>query len=87
MGFVSRSETVVGFPQKNMDSQSSSLTSVCVCAHTPSCVQVFVTWTADCQAPLSVGFSRQESWSRLPSPSPGDLPDPGVEPVSPASPA
>ena len=34
------------------------------------------------QAPLSVGFSRQEYWSRLP-PSPGDLPDPGIEPTSP----
>ena len=34
------------------------------------------------QAPLSMGFSRQEYWSRLPSPSPGDLPDPGIEPRS-----
>ena len=41
---------------------------------------------ADCspQAPLSVGFPRQESWSGLPFPSPGDLPDPGIEPRSPA---
>ena len=40
----------------------------------------------DCsyQAPLSMGFSRQEYWSRLPFPSPGDLPDPGIEPRSPA---
>ena len=37
-----------------------------------------------CQAPLSMGFSRQEYWSGLPRPSPGDLPDPGVEPRSPA---
>ena len=36
------------------------------------------------QAPLSMGFSRQESWSGLPFPSPGDLPDPGFEPGSPA---
>ena len=36
------------------------------------------------QAPLSMGFSRQEYWSGLPSPSPGDLPDPGTEPGSPA---
>ena len=36
------------------------------------------------QAPLSMGFSRQEYWSGLPLPSPGDLPDPGNEPVSPA---
>ena len=40
-------------------------------------------WTAAHQAPLSVGFSRQEYWNGLPSPSPGDLPDPGIEPVSP----
>ena len=36
------------------------------------------------QAPLSMGFSRQEYWSGLPYPSPGDLPDPGIEPGSPA---
>ena len=45
----------------------------------------FVTpWTVACQAPLSMGFSRQESWSGLPFPSPGDLLDPGIEPMSPA---
>ena len=38
-----------------------------------------------CQAPLSMGFSRQEYWSGLPFPSPGDLPDPGIEPRSPAN--
>ena len=37
------------------------------------------------QAPLSLGFSRQEYWSGLPFSSPGDLPDPGIEPASPAS--
>ena len=42
------------------------------------------TWTAACQAPLSMGFPRQEYWNGLPFPSPGDLPDPGIEPVSPA---
>ena len=48
-------------------------------------VQLFVTpWTIDCQAPLSMGFSRQEYWSRLPCSSPGDLPDPGIEPRCPA---
>ena len=40
--------------------------------------------TAAHQAPLSVEFSRQEYWSGLPFPSPGDLPDPGIEPKSPA---
>ena len=40
-------------------------------------------WTVvSCQAPLSMGFSRQEYWSGLPFPSPGDLPDPGIEPMS-----
>ena len=35
-------------------------------------------WTVACQAPPSMGFSRQEYWSGLPFPSPGDLPDPGI---------
>ena len=39
------------------------------------------------QAPLSTGFSRQEYWSELPFPTPGDLPDPGIEPMSLVSPA
>ena len=48
-------------------------------------VRTFVTpWTVACQAPLSVGFSRQEYWSGLPFPSPGDLPNPGMESGSPA---
>ena len=41
-------------------------------------------WTVASQAPLSMGFSRQEHWSGLPFPSPGDLPDPGIKPESPA---
>ena len=48
-------------------------------------VRFFATpWTVAHQAPPSIGFSRQEYWSGLPFPSPGDLPDPGIEPVSPA---
>ena len=39
-------------------------------------------WTIACQAPLSMGFSRQESWSGLPVPSPRDLPHPGLKPAS-----
>ena len=51
-----------------------------------SLVRLFVTlWTVAYQASLSMGFSRQEYWSGLPFPSPGDLPDPGIEPLSPAS--
>ena len=46
-------------------------------------VRLFVTpWTVAYQAPLSVGFSRQEYWSGSPFPSPGDLSDPGIEPRS-----
>ena len=41
-------------------------------------------WTVACQAPPSMRFSRQEYWSGLPFPSPGGLPDPGIEPRSPA---
>ena len=53
-----------------------------------SCIRLLVTlWTVVRQAPLSMGFSRQEYWSGLPFPSPGDLPDPGLEPTSPVSPA
>ena len=41
-------------------------------------------WTVALQAPPSMGFSRQEYWGELPFPSPGDLPDPGIESMSPA---
>ena len=44
-------------------------------------------WTVACQAPLSMGFSRQEYWRELPFPSPGDLPSPRTDPVSPEAPA
>ena len=44
-------------------------------------------WTVVHQAPLSMGFSRHEYWSGLPFPPPGDLPHPGIKPVSPVSPA
>ena len=50
-----------------------------------SLVLLFATpWTVARQAPLSMGFSRQEYWSGLPFPSPGDLPNPGIKPGSPA---
>ena len=48
------------------------------------CPTLETTWTLACQAPLSTGFSRQEYWRGLPFPSPGDLPNPGIEPGSPA---
>ena len=60
---------------------------VCVLSHSGH-VQLFVTpWTVACQAPLSVGFSKQECWSGLPFPPPGHLPNPGVEPESPVPPS
>ena len=43
-----------------------------------------IPWTVTFQAPLSMGFCRQEYWSGVPFPPPGDLPGPGIEPVSPA---
>ena len=49
-----------------------------------SCLTLATPWTIAHQAPLSMGFPRQEYWSRLPFPSPGELPDPGIEPKSPA---
>ena len=52
------------------------------------CVLLFATpWAVAHQAPLSMGFSRQEYWSGLPYPPPGDLPDPGIKPMSIQSPA
>ena len=66
---------------------------VCVCmvfyiythTHTHTHVHFFATpWTIACQAPLSMEFSRQEYWSGLSFPSPGDLPDPEMELASPA---
>ena len=53
-----------------------------------SCTRLFATlWTVAHQAPLSMGFPRQEYWSRLPVPPPGDLPHPGIKPASHMSPA
>ena len=53
-----------------------------------SCVSFFATlWILASQAPLSMGFSRQEYWSGLPCPPPGDLPNPGIKPVSLMSPS
>ena len=51
---------------------------------TKSCPTLATQWTVVLQAPLNMGFSRQEYWSGLPFPSPVDLPDPGIKPRSPA---
>ena len=55
------------------------------CSVTQLCPTRATPWTVARQAPLSTGFSRQEYWSGLPFSSPRDLPDPGIEPRSPAS--
>ena len=67
--------------------KKSGYTYVCVLSHF-SHVHLFETlWTIAHQAPLSMGFSRHEYWSGLPFPSPGDLPNTGIEPGSLMSPA
>ena len=59
-----------------------------MCSQSLSRIRLFATkWTVTRQAPLSMEFPRQEYWRGLPFPSPGDLPDPGIEPVSLESPA
>ena len=60
----------------------------CVRVRSLSCVWLFATpRIVNCQAPLPMGFSRPEYWGGLPRPPPGDLPDPGIEPVLLTSPA
>ena len=59
--------------------------STCSVAHSCPTLCDLLDWTVACQAPLFMGFSRHEYWSGLPSPSPGDLLDPGIEPLSPVS--
>ena len=61
-----------------------NLTCVGLCSVVQSCQTLCK--SMDCQAPLSMEFSRQEYWSGLPVPPPGDLPNPGIEPASPESP-
>ena len=75
------SSSGLGFGSKQPDSKDHGL---CMLSHVP----LFATlWTETRQAPLFMGFSRQEYWSGLPFPSPGDLPDTGMEPGSLATPA
>ena len=65
------------FSEKDLDKSAgvlSSLSRVWLCA---------TLWAVVHQAPLSIGFSRQEYWSGLPCPSPGELPNPGIKPLSP----
>ena len=70
---------------KEAHEKTFNIISHCACVLvTQSCPTLCDPWTVACQAPLSMEFSRQEYWSGLPCPSPGDLPDPGIEPRSPA---
>ena len=72
------------FLQTQPDQSLSELYLLCVLSH----LQLFTApWTVAHQAPLSSQFSRQEYWSGLPFPPPRDLPDPGIKPTSPTSPA
>ena len=82
----------------SMHAHTNSSVCVCVCvcarvrtrarAQSLSHVQLFVTpWTGACQAPISLKIFKQEYWTGLPFPTPGDLPDQGIEPASLASPA
>ena len=65
-------------------SEKPSLIVRCMHAWSLSHVQLVGTlWTVACQASLSMGFFRQKYWSGLPFPYPGDLPDPGIESMSP----
>ena len=72
---------------RGIPAEWSFCTQACMLSHF-SCVWLFVTlWTVAHQAPLSMEFSRQEYWSGLLCPPPGDHPDPGIKPLSQASPA
>ena len=92
-GFWPQSKNKSLFQKLSVKSQVLLWVCVCVCvcmcvwarAQPRSHVWLFATpWTVASQAPLSMGFSRQESWSGVPFPIPGDLPNPGIEPTSPA---
>ena len=88
--FIFRNSFTITYTNWSTSSLTALLSTVVVSgAHAPvqllSRVQLFMTpQTEDCQAPLSMGFSRQEYRSGLPFPPPGDLAKPGIEPVSPA---
>ena len=62
---------------------SSGLRNCGCCLVAQSCLTLATPWTVACQAPLSMEFSRQEYWSGLPFPNPGNLPDPGIESAPP----
>ena len=68
--------------QKQQENSLVTSEEMCVLSRF-SCVRLFaILWTLARQAPLTMGFSRQEHWTGLPCPPPGDLPHPGTEPAS-----
>ena len=79
-------KNIISFIKKNVSKILYSVPRAFVLSHL-SHVGLFVAlWTMARQAPLSTGFSRKEHWSGLPCPPPGNLPDPGIKPVSPVAP-
>ena len=79
---------LIPFCELNFNNHNFRICYFCAVLSRFSHVQLFATpWTVACKAPLFMKFSRQEYWSALPFPPPGDLPDPGTEPSSPVSPA
>ena len=87
--FYCSSKSGVRIPDSSPDPEAlATILYFCVRAKLLQLSQLFVTLgTVACQALLSIGFSRQEYWSELPCPPPGDLPDTGIKPVSLMSPA
>ena len=74
-----------GFPGNLLEqSLQEAVSLLLLCLRTQLCQLFAAPWTVAHQAPLSMGFSRQEHWRGHPFPSPGHLPDPGIEPGSPA---
>ena len=87
-GFIASNEELGAMQSHPTVKKKNCEITLCVCVCVLSHVQLFVTpQTVAYQAPLSMGFSRQEYWSGLPFPSPEDLPDPGIKPASLVSPA
>ena len=87
MGANSSFSHVIRFASVIQFSKHPPVYSSSGCACVLSRVPLFaIPWTIPHQAPLSMGFSRQEFWSGLLFPSPGSFPDPGIKPMSPESP-
>ena len=73
---------MVWVPPRPPENLLPSSKPYCCCVSFSVVTDYTTPWTVARQAPLSMGFSRQEYWSGLPCPPPGDLPDPGIEPAS-----